>query len=217
MFNIFRSPTAVQSLRYLSISQLTPLARTLAHTTPSRLNHTQSAKHVVIVGGGLVGLSALTTLSKLHQKGKPSDLQITLVDPKAFVEVRWAAIRALFDSSIANSSIVSYSSILPSHPCATHIPARAVSVDTSAHTVTLDTPDSTPLSYDVLLCSTGSETSQKILTPQAVAKDAESRRAELSAYGTELMKASSILVMGGGAIGVELAGDVKAYAARNGN
>lgn len=174
--------------------------------------------HVVIVGGGLVGMSVLRTLAKSGMKEEPT-LKITLIDPKSYVEVRWAAIRAMFDVRMNQSIIAPYSTILP--PFGTMvsvITATATSIDPSNQTIHLLHAESPPVTYDVCLVTTGSITTEAVLTPQLSmthgATESQSitdRQASLTEYGGRLLKAKHVLVIGGGPIGCELAGDVAGF------
>lgn len=207
---------------------------------------------VVIIGGGLAGLSVLTTLAR--GGSKQYDLQLTLVEPKTYLEIRWASIRAMFDEAIAKAATIPLTQILAPHANATHVQARAIRIEVDD--VQLDNGQS--VGYDVCLVATGAETSETILTPHLATQDnvdeegmddegdgdeeekekgkeeerrkgkkredmtghmplsIEERREQLRAYGSALTAAESVLVVGGGPIGAELAADVAAYGQRSG-
>lgn len=71
------------------------------------------------------------------------------------------------------------------------------------------------LMYDVLILATGSVPTEPVLN--AVQPDMAMRTRELREVGDRLMEAKSVLVVGGGHIGAEVAGDVKCFAAMAGN
>ena len=67
-------------------------------------------KHVVVIGGGIAGMSAISSLRKEDEQVK-----ITLVDPKAYSELLWAAFRTPFDEELAKGTIIRLEKF-----CATH-------------------------------------------------------------------------------------------------
>lgn len=175
--------------------------------------------HLVILGGGLAGLSALTTLAR--HRSKNYDLKITLVEPKTYLEVRWASIRAMFDKEVCKSATIPLSQILsPYRHSVRHECAKATSVQPNL----VQLNNGNEIEYDVCLVTTGAAASEAILNPHlsTVSSDdtklasIEERRAELAAYGSSLTAAHSVLVVGGGPIGAELAADVAAYTRRAG-
>lgn len=167
--------------------------------------------NIVILGGSFTGLSVAVTLAK----NPPRDASvITIVEPKSYLEVRWATIRSLFDEETCNNSTISLSKILSSHPMIRHVRARAVAVEMDA--VRLD--DNRNLPYDVLLVATGAVHSFTVLTPHLSPGtllppgDAlESRRRFLRETGDSILKCRAITVIGGGPVGTELAADIAAY------
>lgn len=54
---------------------------------------------VLIIGGGLAGMTAATSIRKFDKL-----VNITMVDPKDYMEVHWASVRSIFDPDIASKS-----------------------------------------------------------------------------------------------------------------
>lgn len=144
---------------------------------------------------------------------------VTLIDPKDYLELSWANYRGLFDDHIASTSLISYDDILSSslhnHVRPIHLKARVVSLSLPPFSKHLVTDLGAMLSYDVLILATGSVPTEPVLN--AVEPDMAMRARQLRRTGDRLMKASSVLVVGGGPIGAEVAGDVKFFAAAAGN
>lgn len=167
--------------------------------------------NIVILGGSFTGLSVAVTLAK----NPPRDASIiTIVEPKSYLEVRWATIRSLFDEETCSNSTISLSKILSSHPMIRHVRARAIGVEMDA--IRLD--DDRALPYDVLLVATGAVHSFTALTPHLSPGtllppgDAlEERRRFLKETGDTILKCRSVAVIGGGPVGTELAADIASY------
>lgn len=172
--------------------------------------------NVVILGGSFSGLSIAVTLSKAPPR---RDMIITLVEPKPYLEVRWATIRSMFEESVSKGSTVALSKILSPHRMIRHIRAQATSI--SIDSVLLD--DGQMLYFDVLVVATGSVTGMQALTPHLTPGthlkeiDAiQSRRRFLRDTGESILQSKSVLVIGGGPVGTELAADIAAYGKRRG-
>lgn len=172
--------------------------------------------NVVIIGGSFSGLSVAVALSKAPPK---KDTLITLVEPKAYLEIRWATIRAMFEESVSKGSTVALSKILSSHKMIRHVRASAIGVDIDS--VLLDSGQ--VIYFDVLLVATGSTTGFPVLTPHLTpgtplseGEAITARRRFLRDMGEQILSAKSVLVIGGGPVGTELAADVAAYGKRRG-
>lgn len=125
-------------------------------------------------GGGGGGLMPT------HNRDRAA-VHITLVEPKTYLEVRWATIRSLFDSSVCDASTVPLSKVLAEHAgTITHVRARGKAV--LLDTVVLD--DGRHIPYDVLLIATGAVTAYAPLTPHLT--PSSSSGMNKSAAGTPL-------------------------------
>lgn len=183
-------------------------------TTPQQ---THQGMNVVILGGSFSGLSVAVTLAK----SPPRDItHITLVEPKSYLEVRWATIRSLFDDSVCETNTVSLAKILSSHSMITHVRACATSI--GMDTVQLD--DGRHLPYDVLLVATGAIHAFSVLTPQlspgtllSPSDALKERRSYLRKTGDSILAARSVLVIGGGPVGTELAADIASFSQQRGS
>ena len=58
-------------------------------------------KTVVVIGGGMAGLSVIYNLRQLDD-----EVQIVLVDPKEYCEVLWASYRSPFVDWVAKGSLI---------------------------------------------------------------------------------------------------------------
>lgn len=173
----------------------------------------QSRMNILIIGGGIAGLSAADGIHKHF--ARDGTVSITIVEPNVYFEVPWASIRAMFDSSMAKKATIPMSAFIAKHPKCRHV--RASLSQLSRIAATFDNGES--MSYDVCLLATGSRCSYPILNKTRVIPGSlsenealSSRREELRKEGDSLKSAKSVLVVGGGAIGTEVAGDISGFA-----
>ncbi|MDC7227294.1 MAG: FAD-dependent oxidoreductase [Spirochaetales bacterium] len=152
-------------------------------------------KRVVIIGGGVAGKKLAESLYK------NKTAEVFLVEPKEYFEVPYAMLRALVEPEEFSPTIrEKYSSLIPG---VKHIMKKAVGIE--ADKILLD--DSTELEYDYLVIASGSSF---INWPYLKSNETkiDSRQAEVENDGAKLEKAGSILIIGGGPVGVELAGEI---------
>jgi NADH dehydrogenase FAD-containing subunit len=150
---------------------------------------------VVIVGGGIAGKQVAESL--LNKK----IAEVVLVEPKEYLEVPYAQLRALVEPIEFSPKIrKKYLEIIPHIQ---HIMKKATGI--KGKRLTLD--DGTDIEYDYLVIASGSSFKNwDYLKSNELHMAA--RQAEVERNGEELEKANSILIIGGGAVGVELAGEI---------
>ncbi|KAJ4977667.1 hypothetical protein NE237_008447 [Protea cynaroides] len=144
-----------------------------------------NGKKVVIVGGGVAG-SILAKTLQVHA-------DVTVIDPKEYFEIPWASLRSMVEPSFAKRSVIRHADyfkngrIIISH--ATKITDTEVS-----------TADGHLVPYDYLVIATGhTDSSPKARTEKLGQYEAEHQK---------IKSADSILIIGGGPTGVELAGEI---------
>ncbi|KAK4353652.1 hypothetical protein RND71_025846 [Anisodus tanguticus] len=142
-------------------------------------------KSVVVIGGGVAG--------SLIAKSLQDEANVSLIDMKEYFEIPWAALRSMCDPSFAKRAIFNHSEYLPHAKVLT---SAAVDItDTEIVTAKGDR-----VTYDFAVIATGhSDTS-------AYTKDEK-----FNQYQTDhekIKSASSILIIGGGQTGVELAAEI---------
>jgi NADH dehydrogenase FAD-containing subunit len=167
---------------------------------------------VLVIGGGMGGLTVCTSLRKFDR-----NVEIILVEPKEYIEIHWCSYRNLFDSDLAEDSIIDIKNW-----------AVAKAVKHIRATVTNLTPTDATLSngehleFNVCCVCTGSQTRFPGLgkgPPSGKGKDPGStarRFQQLKIEGGKLLNASNVLIVGGGIIGVETAGDLAYFAKAQG-
>ncbi|KAG9143206.1 hypothetical protein Leryth_010137 [Lithospermum erythrorhizon] len=142
-------------------------------------------KRVVIVGGGIAG-SVLAYNLQHHA-------DVYLIDPKEYFEIAWASLRCMVEPSFAERSLINHRDYVKN---ATVITAYAVGVTPNE----VRTNQGRGVPFDYLVIATGHDD-----------RTAFTKTEKISRYRMEQNKiksANSILIVGGGPVGVELAGEI---------
>ncbi|KAK4369606.1 hypothetical protein RND71_013398 [Anisodus tanguticus] len=142
-------------------------------------------RRVVVIGGGVAG--------SLVAKSLQFDADLTLIDPKDYFEIPWASLRATVEPSFAERSLIHHKDYLANG-------RFVVSEVTNINHKEVLTADGHQFAYDYLVVATG----HYDLLPVT-------RNGRMEEYQTENEKikaADSILIVGGGPTGVELAAEI---------
>ncbi|KAJ1950771.1 hypothetical protein FBU59_000523 [Linderina macrospora] len=170
---------------------------------------------VAIVGGSYAGAAAIKSLGDVAKKSYPN-LHITVIDrsthfyhcigtPRAVVQPEFAK---LLVHPISNA--VQNAEVDPKHPKHRFVHAKVDSVNSNN---TLSLSDGSTVSFDYLVLATGSSAMKMIKADQSTG---EETLHDLSKFSKAIKKAESILIIGGGAVGVETAGEIaSAYPNKN--
>ncbi|XP_056147707.1 apoptosis-inducing factor 2 isoform X2 [Lampris incognitus] len=150
--------------------------------------------HVVVVGGGFGGIAA-------GQRLKSRGLPFTLIDPREAFHHNVAALRASVQNGFAHKTFIPYFETFGE----SFVQGRVTRVDTDRQLVQLE--DGKEIHYSHLILATGTD------------GPFPGKYNELSSYQTAIQKyqdlfkefqaAESVLVVGGGSTGVEMAAEIK--------
>jgi NADH dehydrogenase FAD-containing subunit len=175
-------------------------------------------KNVVIIGGSFAGLSAAHyflrhVLPSLPYKG---DYHLNIVDTSKDFMYRFATPRAVVSAKLMPTSNFFFpiADAFQQYNSKTYtfINAKAVAIDTSARTITLNYEktgaEPHELSYHALALATGTRTLSPLFSLHTTRDGAEDALKELH---KRLPQARSILISGGGPTGVETAGELGEY------
>ncbi|PLS23399.1 NAD(P)/FAD-dependent oxidoreductase [Neptunicoccus cionae] len=148
------------------------------------------SQRIVIVGGGYLGVQLA--------KGLDSKAEVTLIEPRSHFAHTPALIRAVVVPELLDQALIPYDGLLKNGRV---IKARATSID--ANGVTLENGQEVPADYIVV--ATGSSNA----VPFKPKSDSiEAFRAD-NARGHNMLKAAkSVAIVGAGAVGTELAGEI---------
>ncbi|XP_058109057.1 uncharacterized protein LOC131252415 [Magnolia sinica] len=142
-------------------------------------------KRVVIVGGGIAG--------GLLAKSLQSLADVVLIDPKEYFEIPWAKLRSMVEPSFAERSVFNHVNYFKSGRIVT---SSAVNI---TETEVL-TAGGHRITYDYLVIATGHADSFPMTRADRLKQFEEDNK--------KIKSAKSILIIGGGPTGVELAGEI---------
>ncbi|XP_042423113.1 apoptosis-inducing factor homolog B-like [Zingiber officinale] len=142
-------------------------------------------KRVVVVGGGISG-SIVAKYLQYHA-------DVVLIDQKEYFEIPWATMRTTVEPAIADKAVINHADYLVNGNL---VVASAVGV-TETEVVT---SDGGRVGYDYLVVATGHSYSSPGCRRERIE---EFREANL-----KMRSSSSVLIIGGGPSGVELASDI---------
>lgn len=164
-------------------------------------------KRLLVIGGGLAGLAAISGLRKAGDK----DTEITLVEPKNHCEIFWTAYRSPFEEWVAKDSLFPLDVF-----CKKHNVHHIMSIVTNL-TLTEATVNGKTVPFDVCVVAVGAD-SKWAGMGRGLHKNVtrEARLADMKLVGSKLLNAKNVLIVGGGLIGSELAGDVACYGGKEG-
>ncbi|XP_047322407.1 apoptosis-inducing factor homolog B-like [Impatiens glandulifera] len=140
---------------------------------------------VVVVGGGIAGSFVAKSLQLTAE--------VTLIDSKEYFEISWASLRAMVEPPFAERTLIYHRDYLTNGLVIT---SRAINItDTEVLTA-----EGRLVPYDYLVIATGNA------DPLPHARN--DRLKQFERDNEKIKEASSILIIGGGPTGVELAGEI---------
>ncbi|GLI64564.1 hypothetical protein VaNZ11_007885 [Volvox africanus] len=154
---------------------------------------------VLIIGAGFAGATLATKINGFAD--------VTLVDPKDYLEITWATVRSIVDEGVATRSVIRLKDI----PNIGHLVQATVTRLTSKEAVL---SNGETLTFDYAAICTGSSYSEAFKSSTSLNR--EHRLEELKAVHAEIRAAKSIVVVGGGPSGVEATAEVvEAFAGKS--
>ncbi|OVA07140.1 Pyridine nucleotide-disulfide oxidoreductase [Macleaya cordata] len=144
-----------------------------------------AGKRVVVVGGGTAGGLLAKTLQ--------FQADVVLIDPKEYFEITWASLRAKVEPPVAERSTFKHSDYFTNGRI---VISYAVGI---TETEVL-TSDGQQIPYDYLVVASGHD--------DCVPRNRSERLEEYQTENEKIKSADSILIIGGGPTGVELAAEI---------
>ncbi|CAO3610137.1 unnamed protein product [Mucor hiemalis] len=164
-----------------------------------------TVKNIVLVGGGFAGIGTANALEKALLKSNDQDHRIILVEKKSHFYHAIAGLRsAVLDWD--NKIMIPYTHLFQNKK---NIVVQASAIQLEANKLVLD--QSVPefgetIDFDYLVIATGT---QYPAPAKATALDYDTTRANLVSLRSEIKSSQSIVIVGGGPVGIELAGEIR--------
>eukprot|EP00095_Tigriopus_kingsejongensis_P009078 maker-scaffold742_size103727-snap-gene-0.21 protein:Tk09078 transcript:maker-scaffold742_size103727-snap-gene-0.21-mRNA-1 annotation:"hypothetical protein BRAFLDRAFT_206528" len=150
--------------------------------------------HVVVIGGGYGGATCALALQK---QGIP----YTLVDPKEYFHHNVGALRAAVDKDFIQRTAIPFRASFGDN----FVQEKVTDIQFESHTLTLEGGRS--LSFSHLVVATGSSGP---FPGRTEARTLEDLTNHYRALAEEIEKAEAVVLVGGGAVGIEMAGEIRA-------
>ena len=187
------------------------------------MNH-QNPTHIVVIGGGPAGLAFAQAAAQELPCQRKHQIKITLIEKNEFFFNTYGSLRALVDASYLPKLFIPYDNALPKDGAAKIEHAIVNHVDYSANTITftplplpskensytINNEDDQSIRYDYLIIATGSSYPTPI-KPAIAVETREEVTQSIIEMADKIKAAESILVIGGGAVGCEMAGELKTH------
>jgi NADH dehydrogenase FAD-containing subunit len=157
----------------------------------STVNHNR--KKVVVIGGGYAGIAAASALDDVAD--------VTLIDRKTAFFHRVAALRAAVDPAWTDRPFLPYDRLLRNGSV---VHGTVSAIEPELRHITLETGE--VLSFDAAIIATGSEASAPA---QFGGTTVNSAAATMQKHQRNIRDARSVVIVGGGPVGVELAGEIR--------
>ncbi|KAK2027552.1 FAD/NAD(P)-binding domain-containing protein [Colletotrichum zoysiae] len=165
----------------------------------------QPLKNVVVLGGSYVGLNAVKELAA----ALPASHRILLVEPHTHFHHLFAFPRFSVLPKHEHKAFIPYTAVFAGSPDSSRhqvIQARAHSLFHNRVVLDRDWQGSTEIPFDYLVVTTGTQ----LPAPGTMQHDDKLSSVKfLQSYQGSVIKASSIVIVGGGAVGVQMATDLK--------
>jgi len=152
-------------------------------------------KRVAIYGGGIAGVQLAKHLAR--------DAHVMLVDPNDYFEVPMAAPRSLVRPEFAERSVIPYAVALPG---VQFMQGRLMEMGHGCGTVQMPGAKQLTVHSDIHVLCTGSSYANDLM--RSVGATAQGRKALYMRYQEAIESARQIVIVGGGPIGVEVAGEI---------
>lgn len=170
-------------------------------TTNTQSTQNSSDKPILVIGGGVAGVAFIFNYRKLDK-----ETPIILVEPKDYCELLWASYRSPFDSKVAKDSIIPLGPYCEEYNVQ-HLRTIVRSLTKDSTTLV----DGVTIEFSATVVGTGANMKWSVagngLPKDKIQESREKRLIQMKEYGERMLKdGNDVVIIGGGLVGVELAG-----------
>ncbi|KAH8892831.1 FAD/NAD(P)-binding domain-containing protein [Thozetella sp. PMI_491] len=162
-------------------------------------------RNVVVVGGSYVGVATAKELANIV----PATHRVLLIEPHSHFHHLFAFPRFAIVPNYEHKAFIPYKGVFSESPDPSRhavIKARVLSLEPTQLLLDREWEGSSKISFDYLVAATGTQ----LADPGTMPSDEKKPAIEsLRAWQRDIKKANSIAVVGGGAVGVQMATDLK--------
>ncbi|KAE8327295.1 hypothetical protein BDV39DRAFT_175743 [Aspergillus sergii] len=166
-----------------------------------------SLRNIIVVGGSYVGKTTAQELAQVV----PNTHRVLLIEPHSHFHHLFAFPRFAIVPGQEHKAFIPYTGLFPSTSSPTRhavVQARALSVQPQHVKLDREWQGSRQIPFDYLVVATGT----RLVQPAGMRHDDKlSSVAYLQSHQNDVKKAKSILIAGGGAVGVQMATDLKEF------
>ena len=156
---------------------------------------------IIIVGGGIAGARVAQELAKFRNK----DIVIKLIDLKNYFEVPYATLRGIIKPNTIGKKLRKY---YRDFIRVDFIQGKVIEINPN----NIKLENGKELKFNIAIIATGSKYKHfSIPKPSDIVTSMKERDKQFHEEHQKLVKAQHILIIGGGPVGVELAGDIAYY------
>lgn len=213
----------------MTVRKLTPIPQKISKTPH------EFSTNILIIGGSYSGLSALIALKNhFYQRQRSQKICVTLVEPKAGLLNILGVPRAIVDTEFAKTQYVPFQNLQDIHfdrlvsddeyvieDLGSHIfpnnnnfieitfvqgSVVSISSNSAEYHLNTDTKITGKIDFDYAVVASGRNRSWPT---SPVAYNYQSYLKEMVEFNENVRKSNSITVVGAGAVGIEIAGDIK--------
>ncbi|KAI0121079.1 hypothetical protein BJ170DRAFT_698544 [Xylariales sp. AK1849] len=162
-------------------------------------------KNVVVVGGSYVGTATVNGLASIL----PSTHRVLLIEPHSHFHHLFAFPRFAVLSAHEHKAFIPYSATFAAAPASAQhavVKARVASLQPDHVTLDREWQGSKEIPFECLVVATGTT----LRAPGSMADDEKALSVRyFQGYQEAIKKANSVVIVGGGAVGVQMAADLK--------
>ncbi|POS81009.1 oxidoreductase [Diaporthe helianthi] len=162
-------------------------------------------RNVVVIGGSYVGINAAKELANVL----PATHRVLLIDPHSHFNHLFAFPRFAILPDYEHKAFIPYSGLFTASPnkdLHAFVQAKVISLKSKELTLDREWQGSRQLSFDYLVAATGT----RLASPGSMPSDDKASAVEyLKRYNQGIKNSKSVILIGGGAVGVQMACDLK--------